>query len=71
VSEIQSAVQQVLDTDGAVLCEVMLDPAQNFEPKLSSRVEPDGTITSPPIDDMYPFLEREVYERIKHTELIG
>lgn len=69
VDEIKDALQQVLDTDGAVLCEVMLDPAQNFEPKLSSRVEPDGTITSPPIDDMYPFLEREVYERIKRMEI--
>ena len=45
-----------------MFCEVVLDPGQNFEPKLSSRVLPDGRIVSPSIDDMYPFLERDEYE---------
>ena len=58
-------VQRILKMEGPVLCEVILDPAQNFEPKLSSKVLPDGKIVSPEIDDMFPFLPREEYEQNK------
>lgn len=69
VADILGKVQKVLETDGSVLCEVILDPEQNFEPKLSSRKLPDGTIVSPEIDDMYPFLSREEYQGNKLTEV--
>lgn len=65
VSEIFDKVQQVLGINGPVLCEVIVDAEQNFEPKLSSKVLPDGKIISPEIDDMYPFLPREEYESNK------
>lgn len=57
--------KKALEMEGPVLCEVMIDPSQNFEPKLSSKVLPDGSIISPEIDDMYPFLPREEYEANK------
>lgn len=60
-----SQIHKVLETKGPVLCEVFLDTTQNFEPKLSSRVLPDGQIVSPVLDDMFPFLEREEYEENK------
>ena len=62
VAGINRAIRSVLSKEGPVLCEVVLDPTQNFSPKLSSRVLPDGRMESPPIDDMYPFLERSEYE---------
>lgn len=65
IKDIRSKVKQILDTKGPVLCEVILDETQNFAPKLSSRVLPDGTIVSPEIDDMFPFLDREEYEQNK------
>lgn len=64
IREAKSSMEQVLQMEGPVLCEVFVDPAQNFEPKLSSKVLPDGKIVSPPLDDMYPFLDREEYEAI-------
>lgn len=64
-ADIQGKVQKVLETDGPIICEVILDPEQNFEPKLSSRKLSDGTIVSPEIDDMYPFLPREEYQNNK------
>ena len=64
-SDISDTVKEILESDGPVLCEAVLDDKQFFAPKLSSRVNPDGTIVSPPIDDMYPFLEREEYEENK------
>ena len=62
---IQEKLAQVLESDGPVFCEVVVDPGQNFEPKLSSKVLPDGKIVSPSIDDMYPFLPKEEYEKNK------
>lgn len=48
-----------LDKNGPGICEVVLDKRQFFAPKLSSIVNPDGTITSPSLEDMYPFISRE------------
>ncbi len=53
---------RVLEGEGPVVCEAVVDPGQNFEPKVSSKVLPDGRIVSAAIDDMYPFLGREEYE---------
>jgi len=65
---IEKNIRLVLTTPGPVICEVILDPEQNFEPKLSSKILPDGKIVSPPIDDMFPFLSRDEYESNKYSE---
>lgn len=63
--EIETKLAEVLDGNDPVLCEVVVSDKQNFAPKLSSKVLPDGKIVSPPIDDMFPFLEREEFDAIK------
>lgn len=63
--DIAAMKENVFDTDGPVLCEVFVDEKQNFSPKLSSKVLPDGKIVSPEIDDMFPFLDREEYNANK------
>ena len=50
-------LRQLLESDGPALCDVALDPAQEFEPRCRSKQLPDGRIVSPPLEDMYPFLE--------------
>jgi acetolactate synthase-1/2/3 large subunit len=52
-------VRAALAASGPALIEVMLDPQQEFEPRSRSKVLPDGTIVSPPLEDMYPFLSPE------------
>lgn len=59
-------LQQALEGPSACLCEVMIDPTQNFEPKSSSKVLPDGRIVSPSLDDMSPFLPRDEFEAIRY-----
>lgn len=59
---VDEVIEQVLACDGPVLCNVVVDPNQNFVPKLSSKVLPDGRIVSPSMDDMFPFLPRDEYE---------
>jgi acetolactate synthase-1/2/3 large subunit len=58
-ADFETGMVRVLNTPGPFLCEVMLDPNQQFEPKLSSKQLPDGRIVSAPLEDLYPFLERE------------
>lgn len=59
-------LNQVLDSIFPCICEVVVDPDQNFEPKSSSKVLPDGRIISPSIDDMAPFLDREEFKTIRY-----
>ena len=52
-------VERVLATPGPQLCQVIVDPDQQFEPKLSSKSLPDGRIVSAPLEDLFPFLDRD------------
>ena len=52
-------VRRELDKPGPTLFDVALDPAQEFEPRLRSRILPDGKILTPNLEDMYPFLSPE------------
>ena len=52
-------IDEVLEQAGPVLCEVIFDPDQTFEPKTSSKQMPDGRIVSASLEDMHPFLSRE------------
>lgn len=58
-ADFESGLREVLRAKGPILCEVLLDPAQGFEPRQSSRPLPDGRIVSAPLEDMFPFLERD------------
>ncbi len=54
---------EILATDGPVLCDVMLDETQGFEPRMTSRKLDDGSIVTPPLEDMFPFLGRDELAR--------
>ena len=64
--DIDKKIADALESDGPILVEAVVDEKQNFEPKLSSKVHPDGTITSAVNDDMFPFLPKEEYESVKN-----
>ena len=56
-------IQDVLAMEGPVICEVMVDTRQKFEPKAASRRMEDGSMVSAPLEDLAPFLPREILER--------
>ena len=62
-------IQDVLGTKGPVICEVMVDARQKFEPKAASRRMEDGTMVSAPLEDLAPFLPREVLEQQMYIPL--
>ena len=59
--EIDEKLQMILATKGPFLCEVVLTPDYIFSPKVSSEKLPDGRIISKPLEDMFPFLDRNEY----------
>lgn len=70
-TDFHNRIKAVLAVDSPIVCEVMLDPNEKMEPKLSSDVKPDGRIVSKPLEDMYPFLDREVFNRQMIIEVIN
>ena len=58
-SQLSEQIAGTISGDGPRMCEIILDPAQPFAPKLSSRRLPDGRMVSAPLEDMFPFLDRE------------
>jgi acetolactate synthase I/II/III large subunit len=63
LAEMDQALQRTFECDGPAMCEVVLDPSQPFAPRVSSRKLEDGTMVSAPLDDMFPFLDREELAR--------
>ena len=63
--DMSAKIEDAIDGTGPVIIEAVVDDEQNFEPKLSSKVHEDGTITSAANDDMFPFLPKEEYEAVK------
>ena len=58
-SELAQAVQSALAMEGPVICEILVSTDQVFEPKSSAKRLPDGTLVSPPLEDLSPFLAEE------------
>lgn len=54
-----SLVQNLMNNDECALIELFVDPEVPFSPKLASRKLPDGTMQSPSLEDMAPFLSRD------------
>jgi acetolactate synthase-1/2/3 large subunit len=60
-NDLANDISKVLAMKGPVVCEVMLSPTEKMEPKLSSEAKPDGRMVSKPLEDMFPFLDREIF----------
>ncbi|OHT18212.1 thiamine pyrophosphate-binding protein [Edaphosphingomonas haloaromaticamans] len=68
--DLAATIADALAADGPVLCEIMLDEHVSFAPKLGAKQHPDGRITSPALEDLSPFLPREVLRENMLIDLI-
>ena len=57
--DMKGAIAACLAHSGPSVFEVFIDEHLGFAPKLSSKQHPDGRISSPPLEDLAPFLSRE------------
>lgn len=60
-SHIREKIRDILQKDGPVVCEVMVSPDQVTAPRVSSRQREDGSMESLPMEDLWPFLDREEF----------
>lgn len=67
-SQLSEKIKPVLAAETAQICEVMCSTDQVFEPKSATKRLEDGTLISPPLEDLAPFLSRE---ELKANMVIG
>ena len=60
-SDLRQQVRRVLDMPGAVVCDVRVIPNEIRAPRLSSAQRADGSFVSKPLEDLWPFLDREEF----------
>jgi len=61
--KVDEGIDWLLSLKSFGLIEVIQDTSQPIEPRVVSKKMPDGTMVSPPIDDLAPFLSKEEYEK--------
>lgn len=69
-ASMKKTVDKVLALDGPVFCEIYTDTEQRWEPKSSTKRLEDGTLVSPPLEDLAPFLPREELKEIMFIPLM-
>ncbi|OBK96470.1 acetolactate synthase [Mycobacterium asiaticum] len=58
------AVRSLLEANGPALIVVPIDPEQTYYPKITSAVQPDGSMKSNPLHRMSPDLPADIEERV-------
>lgn len=69
-SELEDTLNDVFGTEGPFFCEVFVDAGQFFEPKSATKRLEDGSLFSPPLEDLAPFLPREELRSIMKIPMI-
>ncbi|MCT7554542.1 thiamine pyrophosphate-binding protein [Aliarcobacter butzleri] len=64
-------LKNILELNEPVICEVILSHEEKMQPKLSSEIKPDGKMVSKPLEDMFPFLDREEFKNNMIIKTIG
>ena len=59
--DLRRQIRAVLDTPGPVICDVVSIPDETRMPSLASAQRKDGSMFSKPLEDLWPFLDREEF----------
>ncbi|AMH94263.1 Thiamine pyrophosphate-requiring protein [methanogenic archaeon ISO4-H5] len=63
-----SKLDSILKEEGSLFCEVFVTIDQFFEPKSGTMILEDGSLYSPPLEDLTPFLPRDELKRNMYIE---
>jgi acetolactate synthase-1/2/3 large subunit len=58
---LRDQVRRVLNEPGPLVCDVRVVPDEIRAPRLSTVQRPDGSLVSKPLEDLWPFLDREEF----------
>jgi acetolactate synthase-1/2/3 large subunit len=59
--DLRGQVRAVLEAPGPVVCEVVVAPDEPRGPRVASMQRPDGSMVSKPLEDLWPFLDRDEF----------
>jgi len=59
-----AAVSAILAEAGPIVCDVLMAPDQFTQPKVSSKQQPGGRMITMPMEDLWPFLEKNELESV-------
>ena len=59
INALDAAISETLEGDDTAMCVIRMHPIQLLAPKVSFSIKPDGSMISPPLEDLSPFLPRE------------
>jgi acetolactate synthase-1/2/3 large subunit len=62
--ELDLQIQNILNCEGAIICEIMMPEHQLLIPRVQSKKDKDGNIISTSLENMFPFLPDEELEQI-------
>lgn len=68
--ELSDKLNTFISQEGCALFEVFVDSKQAFEPKPSAMKRADGSLFSPPLEDLAPFLPKEELEKVMIIPMI-
>jgi len=59
--DLRAGIQKILDSEGPMVCEVMVAADEPRVPRLASFQRSDGAMVSRPLEDLFPFLDRDEF----------
>ncbi len=54
-------IREVINMPGPIVCEVINPPDEPRAPSMMTMQKPDGTMISKPLEDLWPFLDRQEF----------
>jgi len=62
-------LDELMMQDGPMLVNIIVDPRQEFVPRIKSRIDENGKFVTPELDDMHPFLAVEELQKVRESAL--
>ena len=66
--DIDTKLTKILNNDTAEVIEVKIDPKKHLYPKLTSRIGSNGKMTTSPLEDLFPFINRDELKKVMISE---
>jgi acetolactate synthase-1/2/3 large subunit len=66
---LKEEIRYILNYEGPAICELEIDPYIQTQPKVMSSVDENGKLVSGTLENMWPYLDKEVLEEIMRTNM--
>jgi acetolactate synthase-1/2/3 large subunit len=62
-NNLKEQIREVLDVKGPIVCEIKFPIDGRLEPRITARLLKDGNMVANPLEDLWPFLDREEFHQ--------